>query len=851
MEKGTHMASVELWVLMTTLMLVVRFLLDLFGPWHADRSMVATIQVIEVLNYSMVQYTMGLMQLSAAKVNDYFQVWAVLLVTLQFSVKIGRPYSFYKQMPLLDLMSSFWAANIIRLQTFYLHKIPLWIIWSMNAVRIISYFFSTDKAAEFNQENTRLVSDYMRYEHTLEDDKDVAVAVEPVDRSGVGDKERKITQQCRYLVLGEDKELEQAQENSTQADKIRMDIRHHKVVTVNKVWRVARRNPNGLLGRWTSSRDLCLAFALYKLMRRRFYHLPLHEVRQEKTAKLVFDGIMKEKDDATNYERPFRIAALELSFLQDLFYSKHAAMFAGGFPAMSMLLSALLIAATGYIAYPVHYIPRRMDQADRNTITHGVFITRLMVALIVGKELLEIYLYVFSQWTKVLVLCNNVKHSGMRHPKVETATRALCWFITRGKWNQMIRQHNLFISPKWLKVRFLCFKFNRRMGTKSPEKIKLEPEVKRAILDSFKSLQNSPERLESYLGNAFGSNEERMNQLKWAVDDLEADTHRILVWHIATCLCEINLSDEATALKVRLLRPKPFVNRSRTPEDVWEHYYMAATLSNYCVYLLTMSLVPDNGLTVNMIFKEVRRETFYATYTKTNLSLQDMYDRLKEKFEPQESQREKEVPKSTNDTSRTNKQVPEGINTSRTNEQVPEGVDATGRTNEQVPEGTDATSTTNEEVPEGRDAAIMVELPPEEDIIEEEEEEPRAQDHNDELALEEGVDQTTKEKSVLHNEDVFDNSIIWMGTKLAKQLIDSYGIDRAGLWRDLAEFWAGFLLNLAASTRAAKHKTNLVRRGELITMLWALLSHAGFLGKTRHGHTLLDPDDLDDADPLR
>ncbi|EEC68544.1 hypothetical protein OsI_36852 [Oryza sativa Indica Group] len=181
MDKVTGMASVELWVLMTMFLLVSRFVLDFFGPWNADRSMVATIQIIEMLNYAMVQYTMGLMQLSAAKVNDYFQL------------------------PILDLMSSLWAANLIRLQTLLLLKIPLWIIWSLNSLRIISYFFSSDKASDFNQENTRLVSDYMRYEHTL----DVPVVN--------GNEEMEMMQQYRYLVIGEDEALKQAQEEGRRA----------------------------------------------------------------------------------------------------------------------------------------------------------------------------------------------------------------------------------------------------------------------------------------------------------------------------------------------------------------------------------------------------------------------------------------------------------------------------------------------------------------------------------------------------------------------------------------------------------------------------------------------------------
>lgn len=865
MDKVTGMASVELWVLMTTFLLVSRFVLDFFGPWNADRSMVATIQIIEMLNYAMVQYTMGLMQLSAAKVNDYFQVWAVLLVTLQYSVKIGRPYSRSKQLPILDLMSSLWAANLIRLQTLLLLKIPLWIIWSLNSLRIISYFFSSDKASDFNQENTRLVSDYMRYEHTL----DVPVVN--------GNEEMEMMQQYRYLVIGEDEALKQAQEEGRRAGtatpaqyRIRLDPGHDKLVTLDKIWRVvatssssSSSSQNGVLG-CSGNRDVCLSFALYKLLRRRFYDLPLHEAGQEKTAQLVFDYILQ--DGTAGYERAFRVAALELSFLQDLFYSKHAAMFAGGgFPAKTLLLSLSLVAATGYVAYPVRRIPDRMDQADRNTITHGVFITRLIVALIVCKELSEIYLYVFSQWTKVLILCKHVRSLCLRHPLVETVTskpvrslslrhrlvemvtRMVFWFINRGEWNQNIGQYNLLISPVWPRFVFeiwwlsrFRFRFWGRFGFricglrfrfrvwgpmfmfrghtiryfwgKTSSTTKPEPVVKKALLDSFKLLKGCPihlrpRRLESYFHNAFGSDEDRVQELKWAVDDLETDTHRILVWHIATCICEINLSGRNMAPKVSLLQVRPLVDRSEAPEAVWPHYATASTLSNYCAYLVTKGLVPDNGLVNGMVFREVRWETMRACFSRRS-SLYDVHEELRKKGEEMVKKQKQLVEKQ--------KQRVE---------------------QEEDPPATHGGSSTTISEHQGE----------EDDEIDE------AQDGNgDPVPIEGGGHQenNNSQEEAGNGDDAMENSIVLMGAKLAVQLMNSYETDRERMWRELAEFWTGFLLHLAASTRAAKHRTHLVCRGELITILWALLSHAGFLGRTSHGHTLLDPEDLDAADPL-
>jgi hypothetical protein len=275
-------------------------------------------------------------------------------------------------------------------------------------------------------------------------------------------------------------------------------------------------------------------------------------------------------------------------------------------------------------------------------------------------------------------------------------------------------------------------------------------------------------------------------QLTWAVE-LEADTHRILVWHIATCLCEINLSDEATALKVSWLRNKLLVNKSRA-EDAWPYYLTATSLSNYCAYLLTNALVPDNGIVVSKVFNEVKWETFHATLSSRSRfqSMQDIYNKLMKTVKNPKEVADGEQDRVAKDRATFNEQVPDMKGS--TDEEDPNGVDGIGssRTDEQVPNG----------------------------------------------------------------DDVIKNSIVQMGAKLGKQLIETYGTDRVDLRKDLAEFWIGFLLHMAASTRAAKHKTQLVGNGELITHLWALLSHAGFLGRTSHGQTLLDPEDLDDADPL-
>ncbi|KAL6600356.1 hypothetical protein ACP70R_045156 [Stipagrostis hirtigluma subsp. patula] len=729
MDEVTRTASVETFVILAMLLLLVRFLLEFFGPWYTTWSSLRfVVPAIQALSYSLVHYTMGLMQLSAARVNDYFQVWAVLLVTLQYSVKVGSPYGRSMQIPLLDIMSSLWTANLIRVQTSLPLRIPLWLIWALNAARIIAYFSSSDKAKGINQESTRLVGDYMSYEHTLRGSQFSTDAADP---------SKQFPMKCyKYLVLGEDQVLKdlqkgvipkQAQEGNSQRRNhgIHLDPEaHEKLITVDKIWDVDG-GKSGLLGseadQSNKRKDVCLSFALYKLLRRRFYDLPMHEARlpsqMNKIRSLMFNYILQDVG------RAFRVVTTELSFLQDMFYSKHAAIFATGFPVWNLVLSLLLVAASGYIAYPVRYIAESMAKEDHNIIRHGAFITRFMVALIISKELAEIYIYVFSQWTKVLMLCSYAKHRCLRHPLVEMVMKAVLFFIIRGTWDEKISQHNILISVH-------CLRYKG---------IKLEECTKQAIIESFKRLEKNPDRLESYFKDAFG-------ELNLPVDivEFEADTHRILVWHIATCLCEINLnSDEAATRRLCGLQQRPIFGE---PIGTM-HYTTAVTLSNYCAYLVAQALVPDNGIVVTKVFREVTREIKHVTLDCSIqsffrlISIQDVYTRLM---------------------------------------------------------GT-------------------VNMP---------------DDAVDPLDIK--------------------NSLTRKGAVLADQLIHNYEYKKEVLWEKLAAFWTGFLLHLAASTRASKHKTHLAGSRELTTHLWALLSHAGFLGRDAHGqrHNERDPAEGSDNVPL-
>lgn len=306
-------------------------------------------------------------------------------------------------------------------------------------------------------------------------------------------------------------------------------------------------------------------------------------------------------------------------------------------------------------------------------------------------------------------------------------------------------------------------------------KMKLQKKVKEVVFSSLKSLLNSqdepvaegpntggrssPEQLalkrnellRSYLGNAFAGMEELVGRMEHIQGEIEGEgeTHKILAWHVATSLCQMKLLEKIAGSERRREDLYDLTLPSDLAAAVWPHYVTAVTLSNYCAYLVTKKLVPDNGLVARKVFLAVRREAVRSMRgyggTMGNLRDQLIQNAAKKLVQVVETAQPQEY----------------GL------------VDIGARLSEELVEAFRSSDGD-------------------------------CRDHQGQRELE------------------------------------------VELWKRLGRFWAGFLLHLSASTRAAKHQAHLRGSGELTTHLWVLLSHAGFLGRTSHGHQTLDVDDQKD-----
>lgn len=149
--------------------------------------------------------------------------------------------------------------------------------------------------------------------------------------------------------------------------------------------------------------------------------------------------------------------------------------------------------------------------------------------------------------------------------------------------------------------------FDRVVVLQSHVKTKIFLSVKELIESASSSQEENNRILRSYLGYAFpgdnGSADSPQPAIKIIHDKLERDTHKILVWHVATSLCQIHLLKAENMGDDLYKLPRPLAEG-----DVWTHYNTATTLSNYCVHLVEEALLPDNGLVASKVLGAVCEE---------------------------------------------------------------------------------------------------------------------------------------------------------------------------------------------------------------------------------------------------
>ncbi|XP_039167237.1 uncharacterized protein LOC108958954 [Eucalyptus grandis] len=378
-----------------------------------------------------------------------------------------------------------------------------------------------------------------------------------------------------------------------EAPEYRMSLRMtDDVITVEKVWNCRGRllsarggDPDGKL------KDLCLSFSLSKLVCLRFAGYSLPREAHDKLWSLIHHSLHSE---ANGYERVFRVIEVELAFLFDLFYTNFSVT-----PSPRRIISKVLqlvgllvfsqAIISSYQKYPI--------ESTRSTYDDALVTFSMMIAIL-GIEIVQFSIRVFSEWAKVSYICMYVRNEWCQRNRIaEKVIEIMCGIKLRKPWGGQLQQYSLlekcsYRPPKLIFNRFTAEYFDQaKDGQRVIAPTKLSKEVMKAIARSL--MNNGTRNLEN--GRASLRRNNMFDQLSWACN-LESTTRVIMVWHIATSIYEY---------EQRRAVPSPLVSQGQR-----ENFNIATTLSKYLAYLVAFAprLLPDHRYKSEYIFSRVVKE---------------------------------------------------------------------------------------------------------------------------------------------------------------------------------------------------------------------------------------------------
>ncbi|KAF3341738.1 hypothetical protein FCM35_KLT00376 [Carex littledalei] len=576
----------------TALILFVNYFIAVtrFRLWHSNGFLEKIIPLVDHPLTWLISNCAS--QLSSAQYkNDLYLIWLIVLtitydnvITISTVSSLSSSWLLRESIPLFNAIYA--GVSLYTNSDGSGYFLPLQVLWLLLLVKFFLRLLSHNLVNKvYGLNNSKLVADYMKIEHELTEPNE---KIDPKRMTGY-----------KYLVMGEAK-INAKLEGPEYGAEVELP---ESVVTMEKIWKCNDRLLHPSIDTDNRLKDVCLSFAFFKLLKRQYFEYPAAEAEQEKTRRLVFEGLLSGNDD--DDDRVYRVIGMEIGFLRDFFYTRYPVTFAIGFPVVHVIL---LIGMIGVNVWISHKAFRNNYDPESDYLTHrghniDYVITNILLIMIIVMEALETLSYVFSDWTKVILICRHVKSRMSCYPSFYYKVLALhCkWKFSRSL-NYKIGQYTLLKNynrncPDWLHVNcFPCSKWGYSpvkvapIGINEEKAVVLSRDVKREIVGSLRLLNGYPTKgVASLQRNGVYNDLARTCALK-------TEFHTLIVWHIATSLCEIHP-----------------VKDGGNKESIEPHHSVANHLSNYCAYLMVFlpDLLPEREsiFSVKLFFREILSET--------------------------------------------------------------------------------------------------------------------------------------------------------------------------------------------------------------------------------------------------
>ncbi|KAF7076522.1 hypothetical protein CFC21_081158 [Triticum aestivum] len=369
----------------------------------------------------------------------------------------------------------------------------------------------------------------------------------------------------------------------------------YEVIDIGEIWRCKDKSLGPEL------KDACLSFSLFHLLRRRYFGFACDESK-DRAHDFVFKGLLSDDDDATDYNRVFKVLEVELAYTYDFFFTKYAVIYYGSMAAtIWSLISVIGLSITAFItAITSHIISRGRDD---------VVITLVILVSTALLEFLQMLFYWMGIWGRVSFVCQSIREQA-RVNRNKASIGGSCfvkigvclayWIMGLREilanigvkfapyqhyWQHKLGQYSLLDSvshnPNPSKHRS-----DRKLGTvvkffhlmdvrffhqtnvqalqvrqKAAKSVELPDEVKEAVIRSLKRTSGTLSNGRSSL--QFNGAEHLLWACEWEMhldpswyQRIQNQTHIILTWHIATWYCEMVPLSPVAAPEVKDTRSK-------------------------------------------------------------------------------------------------------------------------------------------------------------------------------------------------------------------------------------------------------------------------------------------------------
>jgi len=512
----------------------------------------------------------------------------------------------------------------------------LWILCATKVLQRIA-FTEVGKRSYAHGKNARLISSYMSQILPLDDHRS--------HQEMITGKE--LLKTCDYIVMGEEnledieptadgyKLLEEDNKSTTTSDaaddnnntnKLRKFLKDRGIVTVGEVWQLVEGSKLFTSPEQTESlRRICLSFALFKLLRRRFEHLPAMTDKEVRDSRdLILRGLYRhskdgDDDNSCSPEAVFQVMNDEINFLSEYYHSVIPVVLASPFflfinyilltvSVAVLCLMTIILCGNGDVMYAFHSIA-----ADNYTLQSGLSkiaiclviratkspaaffsivdlsITGLLFVIFFYEEIWEFLVFVLSNWFMVSLLYNYILY-WRDSPNPTTfpfALRGIIWLRSKMSHRRLSMKQFSVLNLRWpLKVPLFATFTSMAVRTEVVPRKVMEDIMKYLDLDATQAIV--PTKGMSALGR---HQDLPLHELSWACQS-NSVAEVILTWHIATSIMEVegvapqNDSVEVASSKV------------------------AIRLSKYCAYLVAFhpELLPDNPEKAERVFEDMKVE---------------------------------------------------------------------------------------------------------------------------------------------------------------------------------------------------------------------------------------------------